>query len=107
MADLTPPVALAAFAAAPMARESGLKIAVQAVRIALPAFIVPYLTVADPVLLLQPVAGLEGVAYWLDVGYVAAKATLAVVLWGIAAFGYLNGPVSWPGGRWPPPPPGS
>ena len=97
MADLTPPVALAAFAAAPMAKESGLKIGVQAVRIALPAFIVPYLTVADPVLLLQPVAGLEGVAYWLDVGYVAAKATLAVVLWGIAAFGYLSGPVSWAG----------
>ena len=97
MADLTPPVALAAFAAAPMARESGLKIAVQAVRIALPAFIVPYLTVADPVLLLQPVPGLDGVFYWLDVGYVAAKATLAVVLWGIAAFGFLNGPVNWPG----------
>ena len=97
MADLTPPVALAAFAAAPMAKESGLKIAVQAVRIALPAFIVPYLTVADPVLLLQPVPGLEGILYWLDVGYVAAKATLAVVLWGIAAFGYLNGRVSWAG----------
>jgi TRAP transporter 4TM/12TM fusion protein len=95
MADLTPPVALAAFAAAPMAKESGLKIAVQAVRIALPAFIVPYLTVADPVLLLQPVAGLEGVVYWLAVGYVAAKATLAVVLWGIAAFGYLDGRVTW------------
>ncbi|TIN50577.1 MAG: TRAP transporter large permease subunit, partial [Mesorhizobium sp.] len=30
MADLTPPVALAAFAAAPMARESGLKIGIQA-----------------------------------------------------------------------------
>ena len=30
MADLTPPVALAAFAAAPMAKESGLKIGVQA-----------------------------------------------------------------------------
>jgi TRAP transporter 4TM/12TM fusion protein len=95
MADLTPPVALAAFAAAPMARESGLKIGVQAVRIALPAFIVPYLTVADPVLLLQPVAGLEGFAYWLDVIYVSAKATLAVVLWGIAAFGYAKGKVSW------------
>jgi TRAP-type uncharacterized transport system fused permease subunit len=88
-------VALAAFAAAPMARESGLKIGVQAVRIALPAFIVPYLTVADPVLLLQPVAGLEGFAYWLDVIYVSAKATLAVVLWGIAAFGYAKGKVSW------------
>jgi TRAP transporter 4TM/12TM fusion protein len=95
MADLTPPVALAAFAAAPMAKESGLKIGIQAVRIALPAFIVPYLTVADPVLLLQPVPGLDGFAYWLDVGYVAAKATLAVVLWGIAAFGYANGRVGW------------
>ncbi|HEY1384497.1 MAG TPA: TRAP transporter permease [Dongiaceae bacterium] len=95
MADLTPPVALAAFAAAPMAKESGLKIGVQAVRIALPAFIVPYLTVADPVLLLQPVAGLEGFAYWLDVIYVSAKATLAVMLWGIAAFGYAHGKVGW------------
>jgi len=70
---------------------------VQAVRIALPVFIVPYPTVADPVLLLQPVAGLEGIVYWLDVGYVAAKATLAVVLWGIAAFGFLSAPVSWAG----------
>jgi len=95
MADLTPPVALAAFAAAPMAKESGLKIAIQAVRIALPAFIVPYLMVADPVLILQPVPGLEGLGYWLDVGYVAAKATLAVVLWGVASFGYLNGRVTW------------
>jgi TRAP transporter 4TM/12TM fusion protein len=96
MADLTPPVALAAFAAAPMAKESGLRIAVQALRIALPGFLVPYLAVADPVLLMQPVPGLEGAAYWLAVGYVAAKATLAVALWGIAAFGYLNGRVSWP-----------
>jgi len=100
MADLTPPVALAAFAAAPMAKESGLKIGIQAVRIALPAFIVPYLTVADPVLLLQLVPGLDGFAYWLDVGYVAAKATLAVVLWGIAAFGYANGRVGWAERAW-------
>ena len=36
MADLTPPVALAAFAAAPMAKVSGMKIGVQAIKIALP-----------------------------------------------------------------------
>ena len=95
MADLTPPVALAAFAAAPMARESGMKIGVQAVRIALPAFIVPYLAVAHPGLLLQPVPGLEGGAYWLDVGYVTAKAALGVALWGVAAFGYANGRITW------------
>jgi TRAP-type uncharacterized transport system fused permease subunit len=70
------------------------------VRIVLPAFIFPYLTVAHPVLLLQPVPGLEGIAYWLDVGYVAAKETLAVVLWGIAAFGYANGRVTWAECAW-------
>ncbi len=37
MADLTPPVALACFAAAPIARESGFKISLEAIRIALPA----------------------------------------------------------------------
>lgn len=95
MADLTPPVALAAFAAAPMAKESGLKIGMQAVRIALPAFIVPYLSVADPVLMLQPAPGLDGIGYWLDVGYVLAKATLAVALWGVTAFGFINGRVNW------------
>ena len=57
MADLTPPVALAAFAAAPMAKESGLKIGVQAVKIALPGFVIPYMAVYDPTLMLQPVPG--------------------------------------------------
>jgi TRAP transporter 4TM/12TM fusion protein len=53
MADLTPPVALAAFAAAPIARESGLKIGLQAVRIAIAGFIVPYMAVYSPALMLQ------------------------------------------------------
>ncbi len=96
MADLTPPVALAAFAAAPMAKESGLKIAVQAVRIAIPGFLVPYMAVADPALMMQPVPGLEGLPYWLTVAYVSGKAVLAIGLWGIAAFGFLNGKVNWP-----------
>ena len=37
MADLTPPVALAAFAASPIAQASGLRIGIQAMRIAMPA----------------------------------------------------------------------
>ena len=96
MADLTPPVALAAFAAAPMAKESGLKIGIQAVRIAIPGFLVPYMAVADPALMLQPMDGLEGGTYWIAVVYVVGKAVLAIGLWGIAAFGYLNGRVGWP-----------
>jgi len=95
MADLTPPVALAAFAAAPMAKESGLKIGVQAVKIALPGFVVPYMAVYDPTLMLQPVPGLEGASYWLAVTYIVVKASLAMVLWGVAAVGYFLKPLAW------------
>jgi TRAP transporter 4TM/12TM fusion protein len=94
MADLTPPVALAAFAAAPMARVSGFSIAMKAILIALPGFIVPYMAVYDPALMLQPVAGLTGAGYWLAVAYICIKATFAVALWGVTAVGYLFGPVS-------------
>ncbi len=95
MADLTPPVALAAFAAAPMARVSGFSISMKAILIALPGFIVPYMAVYDPALMLQPVAGLVGANYWIAVTYICAKATFAVALWGITAVGHLFGPVSW------------
>jgi TRAP-type uncharacterized transport system fused permease subunit len=94
MADLTPPVALAAFAAAPMAKVSGMKIGVQAVKIALPGFVVPYMAVYDPTLMLQPVAGLSGASYWLAVAYIVIKATLAMVLWGAAFVGYFVRPLA-------------
>jgi TRAP transporter 4TM/12TM fusion protein len=95
MADLTPPVALAAFAAAPMAKESGMKIGVQAVKIALPGFVVPYMAVYDPTLMLQPVPGLEGPGYWGAVVYIVVKASLALGLWGAAAVGYGQAPLLW------------
>lgn len=95
MADLTPPVALAAFAAAPMAKVSGMRIGVQAVRIALPGFVIPYMAVYDPNLMLQPVPGLEGAGYWVAVVYIVVKAALAMLLWGAAAIGYVYGPLSW------------
>jgi TRAP transporter 4TM/12TM fusion protein len=94
MADLTPPVALAAFAAAPIARESGMRIGFQAVKIALPGFIIPFMAVYDPTLMLQPVAaGTTGFAYWMAVAYIVMKVLLAIILWGGAFVGYLVGPM--------------
>jgi TRAP transporter 4TM/12TM fusion protein len=90
MADLTPPVALAAFAAAPIAKASGFRIGFQALRIALPGFVIPYMAVYDPALMMQPVPGLSGAAYWADVAYMVVKASLAVLLWGAASVGYLS-----------------
>lgn len=82
MADLTPPVALAAFAAAPIARETGLKISMQALRVAIAGFVVPYMAVYSPALMLQG-------GTTIDVVYVVFKAVVAIGLWGAGATGYL------------------
>ncbi|MCB2043350.1 MAG: TRAP transporter large permease subunit, partial [Rhodoferax sp.] len=88
MADLTPPVALAAFAAAPIAKESGMKIGLQAMRVAIAGFIVPYMAVYAPALMLQ--AGT-----WWDTGYIVFKALVAIALWGGAAIGFWLAPLHW------------
>jgi TRAP transporter 4TM/12TM fusion protein len=88
MADLTPPVALAAFAAAPIARASGMKIGLQAMRIAIAGFIVPFMAVYAPALMLQG-------GTWFDTGYVVFKAIIAILLWGGAAIGFWLAPLRW------------
>jgi TRAP transporter 4TM/12TM fusion protein len=88
MADLTPPVALAAFAAAPIARESGLKISFQAMRVAIAGFVVPFMAVYSPALMLQG-------GDWMDTTYVVFKALLAISMWGAGAIGFLFGRINW------------
>ncbi len=83
MADLTPPVALAALAASSIARESHIKIAFTATKVALAGYVVPYLAVYDNALLLQSD----------DIGaiaYVVVKALIAVLLWGAIAIGWFH-----------------
>jgi len=95
LADLTPPVALAAFAAAPIAKASGLKIGMQAVKIALAGFVIPFMAVYTPALMLQeggPLA--EAIGFPLAVAYIVVKACLAIGLWGAAAIGFLLRPLA-------------
>ena len=83
LADLTPPVALACFAAAPIAKESGFKISLWAVRIALAGFVIPFMAVYNPALMLQ------GDNLWAT-AYMLIKTLLAVGLWGMASTGFLQ-----------------
>jgi TRAP transporter 4TM/12TM fusion protein len=53
MSALTPPVAVAAYAASAIAEEAPLKIAGMAVRIAIGAFLVPFTFIYDPALILE------------------------------------------------------
>jgi len=87
MADLTPPVALAAFAAASISRASPMRTGVKATQIAIAGFAVPFIAVYDPALMLQGSAG------WAAVVYVTFKALVAILLWGGAVVGFLRGPL--------------
>jgi len=55
IADITPPVALAAFAGSGIARSDPLKTGIQASKLAIAAFIVPYIFVLSPVMLMVDV----------------------------------------------------
>ncbi|WP_418319149.1 TRAP transporter permease [Piscinibacter sakaiensis] len=95
MADLTPPVALACFAAAPIAKERGLSISIQAIKVAAAGFVIPFMAVYSPALMLQP-GGPMAADYGLVVAaiYIIFKALLAIGLWGAAVIGYLKVPMS-------------
>ncbi|QDL39280.1 TRAP transporter permease [Rhodoferax sediminis] len=87
MADLTPPVALAAFAAASIAKASPMRIGFKATQIAIAGFVIPYMAVYTPALMLQ--------GHWTVVAvlYIVGKALLAIALWGATAVGYLLAPL--------------
>ena len=97
LADLTPPVALACFAAAPIAKASGLRISFEAIKVAAAGFVIPFMAVYTPALMLQdggPLAAAIG--YWPAVAYIVAKTLLAIGLWGAAVIGWVGRPVPWP-----------
>jgi TRAP-type uncharacterized transport system fused permease subunit len=66
-----------------------MRIGFEATRIAIAGYVVPFMAVYDPALMLQ--AGT-----WLDTVYVTAKAAIAVGLWGAAATGFFLTPFGWP-----------
>jgi TRAP-type uncharacterized transport system fused permease subunit len=90
MADLSPPVALAALAAAPIARENPDKIGWEAMRIALAGYVIPFIFVYSPALMLQdgdPMAAQLG--FYGAVVFATFKALVAIALFGMVAIGFL------------------
>ncbi|MBB5049758.1 TRAP transporter 4TM/12TM fusion protein [Rhodopseudomonas rhenobacensis] len=90
MADLSPPVALAALAAAPIARENPDKIGWEAMRIALAGYVIPFIAVYSPALMLQPGDPMAAkIGFYGAVVYATVKALVAIGLFGMAAIGFL------------------
>jgi TRAP-type uncharacterized transport system fused permease subunit len=83
-------VALAALAAAPIAKENPDKIGWEAMRIALAGYVIPFIAVYSPSLMLQagdPMAAELG--FYGAVAYSTVKALVAIGLFGMVAIGFL------------------
>jgi TRAP transporter 4TM/12TM fusion protein len=85
MSALTPPVAVAAYAASAIADENPLTIAMQAVRIAIAAFLIPFSFVYNEALLLQGTV-------W-EIIFATLNVTTAMLVVAIAVEGYLRKPM--------------
>jgi TRAP transporter 4TM/12TM fusion protein len=81
-ANLTPPVALAAFAAAGLSGGDPMKTGFQSVKLSIAGFIVPYMFVYSPALMLI------NTTFWAGL-QVSLTACIGVVLIGVAVEGYL------------------
>lgn len=95
IADLTPPVALAALAAAPIAKASPDAIGWQATRIALAGFLIPFMGVYEPTLMMQAGGDIAAsYGYWTEFSLALFKACLTVFVSGVAAIGYMFARIS-------------
>ncbi|MEQ8710348.1 MAG: TRAP transporter fused permease subunit [Rhodospirillales bacterium] len=85
MSALTPPVAVAAYAAAAIADEAPLKIAGMAVRIAIGAFIVPFTFIYDPALILE--------GTWIDITSAFILVSAGLIVFVVGQEGYFRVPL--------------
>ena len=88
VADLTPPVALASYAGAAIAQSNPMKTALQSTKLAIAAFIVPYVFALNPVMLFE---GLEGSVGMQILKVVLIISTSLVGIFGVSSAleGYL------------------
>ena len=89
VADITPPVALAAYAGSAIAKSDPMKTGINATKLAIAAFIVPYIFAYSPALLFENISG------WWEVTQICISALLGI--FGIAAAlnGHLYKKIPW------------
>ena len=86
VADITPPVALAAYAGSAIAKSDPMKTGVNATRLAIAAFIVPYIFAMDPTMMFV------GVEHWYQVALICITSVMGIygVASGLAGFTFTN-----------------
>ncbi|MBR6058630.1 MAG: TRAP transporter permease [Victivallales bacterium] len=92
VADITPPVALAAFAGSAIAKANPMKTGLNATKLAIAAFIVPYIFSYHPAMLLENLAG-GGWSISLQIIVIVISAMLGLFGVGAALNGHLIRPI--------------
>lgn len=87
LSNITPPVALAAFTAAGIAGANPHATGFEAVKLALSGFLIPFMMVFSPGLLLMGGPG--------EIGFAVSTALLGVLALSAAVIGYFGGPIGW------------
>jgi TRAP transporter 4TM/12TM fusion protein len=88
IADITPPVALAAFAASGISGGDPIKTGIEASKLAIAAFIIPYMVVFSPTLLMID-------TNLLEIIWVTFTALIGMISIGAGVVGYWNRKVNW------------
>ena len=88
VADLTPPVALAAYAGAAIAQANPMKTAIQATKLAIGAFIVPYAFALSPSMLLIDTTAMEVIL-------ITITSLIGIASVSAAMEGYIMGNLNW------------
>ncbi len=88
VADITPPVALAAYAGSAIAKANPMKTGLNATKLAIAAFIVPYIFSYNPALLLENMTG-SGWSVFLQTMLIVVSAMLGLFGVGVALNGHL------------------
>ena len=89
VADLTPPVALAAYAGAAIAQANPMKSALTATKLAVAAFIVPFVFALSPDMLLIDTTAVDFIL-------ICITSVIGIFAVSVSLEGYLMGPVKWP-----------
>ena len=89
VADITPPVALAAYAGSAIAKSDPMKTGLNATKLAIAAFIVPYIFAYSPALLFENISG------WWEVAQICISTLLGIIGIAAALNGHLYKKLSW------------
>jgi TRAP-type uncharacterized transport system fused permease subunit len=82
-------------AAAPIAKEDGNKIANESMKIAAAGFVIPFMAVYAPELMLQNPTGKSLDVFSISVIYIFIKVSIAIIFWGMAVIGHYKVTLNW------------